>query len=342
MSLRISKGGSGGRPSCIGFGGVEAIGKTSLGCYAPNPIFLMSRGETGLLTLIDHGLVPETDHFEECKSWEDALASIEHLARGRTGHQTLVIDTANGLEQLCHEHVCEQRYEGNRAEFLAYGKGPDVALEEWVRLLRLLDACRDAKIGILLLYHVRIRPFKNPEGEDYDRYVPDMSEKTWGITLRWLDMALFGNYAVEVKKGGLGKGKVVRSRNVAERFFHTQRTPAYDAKNRHNLPPQIPMGNSGREAWNNLMAALKRSKAALPQRPAPAAEPQYVTAEQIKALEADLAALGRTRAQLMKSLALPAETPLEKLSVEEYARAAEKIAQKKAQAVQPPAASGAA
>ena len=60
--------------------GPEGTGKTSLGCAAPRPVFLMTRGETGLETLIDAGRVPETAHFPEIESWPDLLAAVEALA----------------------------------------------------------------------------------------------------------------------------------------------------------------------------------------------------------------------------------------------------------------------
>src|SRR4051812_31251234 len=40
--------------------GPEGTGKTTLGAMFPKPVFLMTRGETGLETLIDAGRVAET------------------------------------------------------------------------------------------------------------------------------------------------------------------------------------------------------------------------------------------------------------------------------------------
>ena len=54
-----------GLPSRIVVYGTEGIGKTSLGASAPRTIFLMTRGETGLLTLLDSGRIPPTPHFPE-------------------------------------------------------------------------------------------------------------------------------------------------------------------------------------------------------------------------------------------------------------------------------------
>src|SRR5262249_3104824 len=51
--------------------GVEGIGKTSFGACAPKPIVLMTRGETGLITLLDSGQLPPTPHFPELLTWEE-------------------------------------------------------------------------------------------------------------------------------------------------------------------------------------------------------------------------------------------------------------------------------
>src|SRR5215207_8519510 len=92
--------------------GPEGVGKTSLAAAAPRPAVLMTRGETGLQTLIDAGRVPPTPHFPELQSWVDLLGAVEALRSGDHDHRTLVIDTVNGAERLCHEHVCARDFGG--------------------------------------------------------------------------------------------------------------------------------------------------------------------------------------------------------------------------------------
>ena len=41
-----------------------------------------------------------------------------------------------------------------------------------------LDALRDRGMSIVILGHTKIASFKNPEGEDYDRFQPDLHKKT--------------------------------------------------------------------------------------------------------------------------------------------------------------------
>src|SRR4051812_44233252 len=88
--------GGSGLPSRGVIYGPEGTGKTSLGCAAPRPIVLMTRGETGLETLIDAGRVPETPHLPEIASWPDLLAAVTALATEPHDFKTLVIDALNG------------------------------------------------------------------------------------------------------------------------------------------------------------------------------------------------------------------------------------------------------
>lgn len=273
----ISKSGSG-LPSRLLLHGTEGIGKSSFAAHAPKPVFAMTRGETGLLTLIDNGQIKETDHFPEVVSWNDLLQHILYLTMEDTGHRSFVLDTLNGAERLCFEHVAAMQYGGNMESFLNFGRGPEVAQQEWVKFLSFLDRLREVRrMAIICLCHTKVKTFKNPEGDDYDRYTPDMHEKTWGLSAKWADVILFGNFQTFAKKDkGALKAKGLSS---GKRFFYTRRTAAYDAKNRLGLPEEIPMGESSLEGWNNFIGAVKKAKAegmAL-QNPPPAPVPTPVS-----------------------------------------------------------------
>lgn len=240
-------------------GGVEGIGKSSFGANAPKPVFLMSRGETGLETLIDSGQVNETPHSPEIMTWNGVMDFIDLLTTSEHDYKTLVIDTLNGLERLCHEHTCATMY-GNdwgKKGFSNYQQGPDSALVFWREMLSKLDTLREVrKMAIIGLQHTKVKNFKNPDGPDYDRYTADMHEKTWGLTLKWADIVLFANFFTVIDDDG----PRAKGTGGKKRFIYTERTAAYDAKNRHGLPGQIDMGNSGAEAWGNFIKALKEGK----------------------------------------------------------------------------------
>ena len=241
--------------------GVDGVGKTSLGASAPSPIFLLARGETGLETLIESGQLGKTKHLPVAESWEDVLGATRALLDGAHKYKTIVVDTANGVERLTHEHVCRRDF-GNvwsgEDGFLAYNRGADVALTDWREFLGLLDQLRAAKqMQIVLLVHSRVRNFRNPEGADFDRYTADLNEKTWSLTSRWCDLVLFANSQVTTTTAGKGRREGVGGQ---ERVLFTERTAAWDAKNRLGLPPKISMGSSGAEAWANLTKAIASAR----------------------------------------------------------------------------------
>ena len=72
----------------------------------PAPIFVQSRGETGLETLIDSGQIQETPHFPECQDWNEYMGCLDAVLEDEHDRKTLVVDTLNGVERLMHEHVC--------------------------------------------------------------------------------------------------------------------------------------------------------------------------------------------------------------------------------------------
>ena len=128
-----------GQPNRVILHGVEGVGKTSFASCAPRPIVLMTRGETGLDTLINAGQVPETSHFPELLTWKDLLATLAVLQHEPHDFRTVGIDTINGAERLCHEYVCQRDFNGNwgRDGFTAFMTGYEVALAEWRTFLDL-------------------------------------------------------------------------------------------------------------------------------------------------------------------------------------------------------------
>lgn len=244
-------------PSRIILHGVEGIGKTTFAAFSVAPLFVQAKGETGLETLIDSGQLGETPHFPECETWSDMMGIIAALREEDHDYKTLVLDTLNGVERLCHEHVCTRDFGGDWGDkgFTSYQRGYDIALADWRQLLALLDELRTERgMAIIGLCHTKVSPFRNPEGEDYDRYTPDMHAKTWGLSHKWADIVLFGNFETVVdEKNRKAKGGQVRT-------MYAVRHAAYDAKNRHGLPEVIEMGDSGKEAWSNFKAAMQKGK----------------------------------------------------------------------------------
>jgi hypothetical protein len=243
-------------PNRICLHALQKWGKTSFATWAPDPVFIMTRGEDGLLTLMESGQVKPTPHFPDCmNSWQQLLQAISELSQEGHPYKTLVLDTLNGAERLCHEYVCEKECRGEWDNFEAYQRGPKIALKELIRLTQALAKVRIRGVGIICLCHSQVKTFKNPEGPDYDRWEPVLAKESWGFMDRWFDMILFGNFnTIAEEKKGLTKAK---AKGGQERVICTERHAAFDAGNRHGLPQEIECGVSAQEAWNNFIKALK-------------------------------------------------------------------------------------
>lgn len=235
---------------------VEGFGKTTLGAYAPNPAILMSRGETGYVTLKNAGRVPDADCIE-LTTWKDTIQIIDDLTDASDKHGAVVFDALGGFERLCHEFVCARDFQNDWGEkgFGAFQKGYDVSVAEWLQLLVRLDRLRTTRnVPIVFLSHSRVRPFKNPLGSDFDRYIADCHEKTWGVTHKWADCVLFGTFvtvALEDKKS-----KRVKGVGGDDRVIFTQRRDAYDAKNRYGMPAQLDIPDEPASMWSTVWDAI--------------------------------------------------------------------------------------
>src|SRR5690606_25485277 len=92
-----------------------------------------------------------------------------------------------------------------------------------------------------------IKTFKNPTGDDFDRYELKLHKHPSGMFREWCDVVLFGAYEQFVDDSS-GRAKGV---STGARVIHTQRTAAWDAKNRQNLPETMPLD------WTTFYEAVK-------------------------------------------------------------------------------------
>jgi hypothetical protein len=152
---------------------------------------------------------------------------------------TVVFDTLDWLEPLLWEHICNRDGVAN-IEAYGYGKGYVAALDEWRVFLSKLERLQLAKgLNIVLLAHSWIKPFKNPEGEDFDRYEMKLNAKASALIREWAQDCLFTNYQTFAEKDA--RTKRVKGVSTGARLIYTNRCAAYDAKNRHNLPDELPL-----------------------------------------------------------------------------------------------------
>jgi hypothetical protein len=226
------------RPRRILAYGPEGVGKSTFGSDAPGAVFLAPEDGTAQL---DAARLPEP------ATWADAMAGLDALGSQPHEFKTLVIDTLDWLEPLISAHVCSLNG-WKSLEDPGYGRGAAAALDVWRALLARLDGLRNrCGMDIILLAHSQMRTFRNPEGEDFDRYELKLQPKASGLCKEWCDAVLFVNYeTLTHKKDGRTRGL-----STGARFIHTERRAAFDAKNRYSLPEQLPL------SWPDFDAAAK-------------------------------------------------------------------------------------
>jgi hypothetical protein len=229
---RIKKG-SASTPNRILLYGVEGIGKSTWAASAPAPIFICA----------EDGLGPALAHVDRIPvtSYAEVLAAIAELRQAQHDYKTVVIDTADWLEALIQDEVCEQAsYEAMFGE-KSYQRGYKVMFEKLRGLLSQLDLLRAERgVEIIMLAHALQKPYNNPLGDNFDRFIMKGNEKFTGLLKEWVDVLLFARYEVFVQKDSkkATKGKAVLS---DARIMHTTWSPAWDAKNRLNLPDTLPL-----------------------------------------------------------------------------------------------------
>lgn len=212
--------------------GVEGIGKTSLAAKFPRAVFIDTEGSTSRFNV---PRVPTPT------SWTMLMDEIRDLITD-PDVGTIVIDTGDWAERLCVREVCARSGKSGIEDF-GYGSGYSYATEEFGKMLDLLSDAAEAGKNALVVLHAAIRSFTNPEEMGtFNRYTLELIDtpkcSNSSAVKQWADAVLFANYKDMIVEDDKTKKKYAMG---GERVLYTQRTPAWDAKNRFNLPPEIPM-----------------------------------------------------------------------------------------------------
>lgn len=223
------------KPYYILMHGLPGIGKSSFAAEAPSPIFLCAEEGTSHLNVSRL----ELQSFGQFKEAMKELLETEHK------FETVVIDTVDHLETLIFQEVCKDKNK-NAIEDIGYAKGYIYALDYWKELTDLLEALRSKKsMNVVLLAHTDVKTFNDPQlAEGYDRYQVKLHHKASALLIDRVEDVLFANYKTFLHKKddssklkGLGDGT---------RIVYTEHRPAFVAKNRHDLPFEIPLN------WNDF------------------------------------------------------------------------------------------
>jgi hypothetical protein len=225
--------------------GQEGVGKSTFGANAPSPVFLGAEDGTGHL---------DVHRFPTPATWQDVLDSIRTLTTETHDFKTLVLDSADWIEPLVWQHLCTKNNKPSIEDIGGgFGKGYVAAADEWRILLAALEGLRKARgMHVVTIAHSTIKPFKNPDGPDFERYELKLDKRASGILKEWHDAVLFASHETLTNKDE--RTKRVKGVSTGARVLHTVRTAAYDAKNRYSLPERLPL------SWQDFARAIEAQR----------------------------------------------------------------------------------
>lgn len=234
--------------------GVEGVGKTSWAAQAPKPIFLCA--EDGIRNLDVKKVLSPTG--EPIRLWQDVMGALEALLTEAHDFQTLVIDTADWLEPLVKADVMATYFENSEAKFDAFGRGYNMAMGHWRKLVDALDRLRtDRRMEIILLAHAQLKSEESPSvGQEVKRFGLKIkgSDKCSPSALlsEWCDSLLFATFEEMKREDDAGK---VRGAPTGRRVLKTQRGMMWSAKTRWKIPAELPLSY---EAYSKARGVLSR------------------------------------------------------------------------------------
>jgi len=236
------------------FYGPEGVGKSSLLADVPDILLLDVEGGSDNID-VPRYMFRDEDGGHVARTYREVTDAIADLnAHPGHGHKYLGIDTVDALEALIHKHVCEVHGKSS-IEAFGFGKGYQVALDEARRLLESLDQLRSKGVGVVLVGHSIVKTFKNPEGEDFDRYQLRVHDKLGGLVKEWCDVVGFIRFdgGAAKLKGDESQSKRARGWATNRRLVAVAREAAWDAKSRLSLPAEIELAEA--HPWAPFAAA---------------------------------------------------------------------------------------
>lgn len=250
-------------------------GKTTLAAEFPEPIFIITHGETGIDSAKNAGVARKdipVVRLEELYKNDEIPDGVGHpgytkcietlwaMSKGGHDRRTAVVDTLSGFEKINEQHCASLEFKGDmkgrqQDEWNAWAAGPRRAETYWnSEFIPACLACIEAGYNVVLLAHCKSATIKNPNGPDYQRYQPDLADRIFNSTAKSLQYLLYLGKQPDFETDKATKKRTVKSN---ERFIGITNETWYAAKNWDNLQDPIFCGMSSKETYANLTNFIK-------------------------------------------------------------------------------------
>lgn len=229
MKFNITKGKIPSAVRCVCFG-AEGVGKSTFASKFPEPLFIDTEGGTKQL---------DVSRFPTPETWQELLDEIDAVIEEPDVCRTLVIDTIDRAEVLLVNTLLKEGGVDSIEKFGGgFGKGYTALQERFLKdFLNRLDRVIAKGVNVTLVAHAQMRKFESPDDQPYDRWELKVSKKVAPLVKEWSDILLFMNYDITV----IEEGGKMKAKGRSKRMMHANHHPTYDAKNRYNLPDDMPL-----------------------------------------------------------------------------------------------------
>ncbi|MCQ2608991.1 MAG: ATP-binding protein [Bacteroidales bacterium] len=232
--------------------GEPKVGKSYFGAQIPNHVFLNL--ENGLEHLNGANKLPYTESYEEVKAMLKELATVDHP------YKTLVVDSADVLENLIKKWIVGLQNNTNIRDIadIAFGRGYPLLLTETRKLIEKFEYLRTKKgMNIIFICHSEVKKMQPPVGNEYTYIAPSLYAKTTqgDSTLKiysdYVDIIGYCTFKTIVQTQSTGFGSRGQAIGTGERVLHLDASnPAYIAGSRYPMPAQIPF------SWESFITNL--------------------------------------------------------------------------------------
>ena len=231
MALKVITGKKARMRRCLIYG-TPGVGKSTWAASWPNVYAICS--ERGMDDIgCDRCHVATFDEFREALM---AVSSEDH------DYRTLVIDSADWLEQLLWKAICQKYSKESLADF-DFGQGYAKANKAWEWICgTITELCDRRNMGSVIVAHAKIDRYTPPTGAAYDRWQLDLHKGAASHLCEWADEVFFVKYReYEVaKEKHFSKESRIIAIGEGERVCYTAERPAFIAKRHIEMPDEMP------------------------------------------------------------------------------------------------------
>ncbi|MCL5051711.1 MAG: ATP-binding protein [Gammaproteobacteria bacterium] len=244
MALKLQQGGQF-EPIRMMLYGQNGIGKTTFGAGMPKPFILAV--EDGI------GVMPVTYHRASHEPYSEILSDLMEVGGyfQRGEFQSLIIDSVDALQSKIIEQVLREHNKKTLNDF-SYGKGYDLFKQKFEEFRNLMERFRyELNANVLLIAQTEARTIPDPINGMRDIFTMRLDKRAAGVLRDWADFVGFAQlkaFPVMDKDG-----KLLKMQTDGTRILSTAPSASFDAKNRFDLPPELPL------SWVAVENAIKEA-----------------------------------------------------------------------------------